>query len=98
MTDPQVLAAQRDHAILMELNAIRGLLHALLLYHVAPSDNVKLAKASMEYADSATERTARYLAAYEAFEASTRELAADREQGPDPQNPLPLRPRLVPDP
>ena len=98
MTDPRVLAAHRDHAILMELSAIRGLLHALLLHRIAPSDNVKLAKASMEYGDSATERTAHYLAAYEAFEASTREPAVDGEQGPDPQNPLPLRPRLVPDP
>jgi len=98
LTDPRVLAAYRDHAILMELTAIRGLLHALLLHRIAPRDSVKLAKASMEYADSATERTARYLEAYEAFEASMREPGGDRDQGSDLQNPLPLRPRLVPDP
>ena len=40
MTDPQVLAAHRDHAILMELSAILGLFHALLLHRIAPSDNV----------------------------------------------------------
>ena len=40
MTDPRVLAAHRDHAILMELSAILGLFHALLPHRIAPSDNV----------------------------------------------------------
>lgn len=90
--DERVFRIYQHHALLMELAAIRGLLHATVLHWIAPEAADKLMAVTSDWVTDASKRTAEYLEAFENFKKGMAEdgraaqilrLVPDEEPGSD---------------
>lgn len=89
--DERVLRIYQHHALLMELAAIRGLLHATVLHWIAPEAADKLMAVTSDWVTDASKRTEQYLEAFERFKENMAEddraaqiLRLVHDQEPDP--------------